>query len=106
MNQCDGCKRGLPSSEGIHRDGHGAMLCTADDYMSIEQLRTRFEAWYLAEFERVRAAGTAIDDNGSPATAEALFWKAEDGNYGVRSIHAAWIGWFHGWMDHRNGYGR
>lgn len=104
MNQCDGCKRRLFSSNGFHRDDTGAcvMLCTAGDYMSIERLRTRFEVWYMAELRRVRAAGTAVDDNGS----DNVFWRNERGDYGVDSIHAAWIGWFHGWMDHRGGYGR
>lgn len=106
MNQCDGCKRNLPLDGNLHRDGHGGMICTAGDYMSIERLRTRFETWYIGEFKRVRAAGAAVNDNGCPATPEALFWKDERGDYGVDSIHAAWIGWFHGRMDHVNGYGR
>ena len=75
-------------------DDNGSTSCT-----TVDMLRERFETWYIGEFKRVRAAGTAIDDNGSPATPEALFWKDERGNYGVNSIHAAWIGWFHGWMD-------
>jgi len=39
-NQCDGCCRGLPVSEGLHRDesGTAVMACTADRYLRVEDL--------------------------------------------------------------------
>ena len=70
--------------------------------MTVDMMRERFETWHTAELRRVRPAGTAVDDNGS----DNVFWRNERGDCGVDSIHAAWIGWFHGWMDHRGGYGR
>ena len=69
-----------------------------NQYDTIDMMRERFEAWYMAELRRVRA----VDDNGS----DNVFWRNECGDYGADSIHAAWIGWIHGLMDHRNGYGR
>lgn len=34
MNQCDGCRRGLPIEGNIHREanGHGYMVCTKQLY--------------------------------------------------------------------------
>jgi len=32
-NQCDGCARGLPLVDGLHRDGHYAVIvCDAETY--------------------------------------------------------------------------
>lgn len=61
--------------------------------MTTQTERDRFEQAALAHFLARREAGLAIDDNGSPATAEALFWKDEAGNYGVKMFNAAWWGW-------------
>lgn len=35
-NQCDGCARGLPVTDGLHRDKSGlpVMACTKDRYKS------------------------------------------------------------------------
>lgn len=42
INQCDGCRRGLPVVRGIHRDDKGyAMACSRDRYVST--LRSRSE---------------------------------------------------------------
>jgi len=36
-NQCDGCRRGLPLHDGIHRgDGYDMIACTASRYESGE----------------------------------------------------------------------
>lgn len=50
-----------------------------------------FERRCLDRFIARREAGTLIDDNGAPTTAESLFWKEADGSYGVRAFNAAWI---------------
>lgn len=62
--------------------GRQQQCCTAD--------RTDFERRCLAQFQARRAAGTLIDDNGAPATAESLFWKEAEGQYGVRAFNIAW----------------
>jgi hypothetical protein len=59
----------------------------------LEVTRTAFEAATLKYFIAQREAGKAIDDNGSPATPEALFWRKENGDYGVEMFNAAWWGW-------------
>ena len=39
MNQCDGCKRGLPLKDGIHVDGNQLyMVCTASNYQDTKSL--------------------------------------------------------------------
>lgn len=54
--------------------------------------RTDFERRCLEHFKAKRAAGVdVIDDNGSPVTSEALFWRAPDGSYGVAAFNVAWI---------------
>lgn len=55
--------------------------------------RERFEDAALAYFKERVAAGLAVDDNGCEHTKEALFWKTESGNYGVRHFNSAWWGW-------------
>lgn len=55
-------------------------------------MRQDFERRCLAHFQAKREAGVKIiDDNGSPATSEALFWKNPDGSYGVAAFNVAWI---------------
>lgn len=40
MNQCDGCRRGLPIERGLHRlpSGLPDMACTADLYAAFDAL--------------------------------------------------------------------
>lgn len=55
-------------------------------------MRVEFERRCLDHFKAKRAAGVPIiDDNGSPATTEALFWRDENGHYGVQAFNVAWI---------------
>lgn len=62
--------------------------------------REQFEARCLEHFKAKREAGASIvDDNGSPITAEALFWKEADGSYGVRAFNVAWIAYQWGRAD-------
>ena len=59
--------------------------------------REAFETWYLREFIAARErGGVIIDDNGCPATREALFWKDDRGEYGITSIRYAFIGFLAG----------
>lgn len=60
--------------------------------MNEEALRADFERCCLEHFQAKRAASVeVIDDNGSPATPEALFWREADGSYGVKAFNIAWI---------------
>lgn len=55
-------------------------------------MRVKFERRCLEHFKAKRDAGVPIiDDNGSPATAEALFWRDQNGQYGVQAFNVAWI---------------
>lgn len=41
VNQCDGCRRGLPIENGIHYDkGWPDMSCTADRYAPVAQRKS------------------------------------------------------------------
>lgn len=55
-------------------------------------MRQDFERRCMDHFNAKRAAGVKIiDDNGAPATPEALFWKNPDGSYGVQAFNVAWV---------------
>lgn len=55
--------------------------------------REKFEQLCVERMAEWRGAGNTLDDNGSPLTVEALCWKDENGNYGVRALNAAWWGY-------------
>lgn len=60
--------------------------------------REAFEAAAYALYQSKRAAGTPmVDDLPEGTTPEGLFWKQEDGSYGVLMFNAAWWGWQQGW---------
>lgn len=60
----------------------------------MELERDQFEEVALAHFVAQRAAGVQISgDNGCEPTRESLFWRDENGNYGVLMFNAAWWGW-------------
>lgn len=45
MNQCDGCNRGLPLDNGIHRgDGYDFIGCTKELYMTTDLEETYKDA--------------------------------------------------------------
>lgn len=75
-----------PAAVGAARPSPKQSMVTAD-------ARPAFEAAALEHFAQRRAEGKAIDDNGSPATAESLFWKTPSGDYGVQMFNAAWWGY-------------
>lgn len=59
MNQCDGCARGLPLENGIHKgDGYDLIGCTADRYVMAEPLEPSELDAYLS------AAQVAFTDSG------------------------------------------
>lgn len=65
-------------------------------------MRQDFERRCMDHFNAKRAAGVKIiDDNGSPATPEALFWKNPDGTYGVQAFNVAWIAYRWGFQAAR-----
>jgi hypothetical protein len=61
--------------------------------MTEDQERESFEKACVIKFAIWRVAGNTANDNGAPATREALCWRDEHGNYGVMALQAAWWGW-------------
>lgn len=59
----------------------------------IDAERARFEQAAMDHFHTRRQQGNVLDDNGSPITRESLFWRTDEGDYGVRMFNAAWWGW-------------
>lgn len=55
--------------------------------------REQFEIEMVDVFKEWRARGNLAEDNGCPASREALCWRTEDGAYGVLSLNMAWTGW-------------
>lgn len=54
-------------------------------------IRMSFEDVLFRYYERLKAAGWAAPGEGDP-TPEALFWRNDQGMYGVASVQAAWMG--------------
>jgi hypothetical protein len=61
--------------------------------MSTPTSRQAFEDLIWQFYQAKKAHGFSRPDEGDPNNRESLFWKAEDGSYGVRQIEAAWQGW-------------
>lgn len=55
------------------------------------QVRATFERECFAYYQRIKAAGWSHPEEGD-ATPESLFWRQENGMYGVHQIEAAWQG--------------
>lgn len=55
--------------------------------------RDAFETAALSYAIERRAAGKAHFDNGAPATKESMFWRRDNGDYGVIMFNPAWWGW-------------
>lgn len=67
MNQCDGCARGLPLVNGIHKgEGWDAIGCTADRYVVAEPLEPSELGSYLV------AAAKAFDESGGDINATSV----------------------------------
>lgn len=61
--------------------------------VNVEHEREHFEYAMVEVFTAWRERGNSLNDNGSPATREALCWRQPDGTYGVLSMNMAWTGW-------------
>lgn len=60
--------------------------------MSEDELKELFERECYAFFQKRKADGFVDRNDTGDGTPEALFWKDEKGNYGVRMFNAAWWG--------------
>ena len=61
--------------------------------MTHPDTRPQFEDATWAHYQGLKARGWSHPAEGDPNSREALFWRAENGQYGVRSVEAAWRGW-------------
>lgn len=62
--------------------------------LNIEAEIKAFEDASHEHYLSMRKAGLVIDDSVELLPKESLFWRKEDGSYGVASMNAAWWGWF------------
>lgn len=61
---------------------------------SLQELeRPRFEDACYAHFLARREAGKIDMADGGDGSREALFWRQENGEYGVLAFNSAWFGW-------------
>ena len=61
--------------------------------MNIDQERADYENHTWDYYQRLKTAGWSHSDEGDSSSREALFWRASNGQYGVRQLEAAWQGW-------------
>lgn len=61
--------------------------------MNIDQERANYENHTWDYYQRLKTAGWSHSDEGDSSSREALFWRAGNGQYGVRQLEAAWRGW-------------
>lgn len=78
---------------GVYPEASGTKQPSPKQTMTTADTRADFEAAALAYTIQRRDEGKTLDDNGCPATTEALFWKTPTGDYGVHMFNAAWWGW-------------
>lgn len=62
-----------------------------DDLLDAE--REDFEAKCWAYYQGLKAKGWSHPEEGDSTDPAALFWRNDDGRYGVHQIEAAWNGW-------------
>ena len=62
------------------------------DALNSGELRKDFEQLAYQHYLAQKAAGKLDPTAEGDGTPEALFWKQEDGSYGVRMFNAAWQG--------------
>lgn len=74
---------------------HGAAVVAVQRLKTQEKLkhllRASFEDVVFRYYEKLKSAGWAAPEEGDPSR-EALFWRTEEGRYGVASVQAAWVG--------------
>lgn len=63
------------------------------DTKLVAEQRARFEAACYAYYLERHAAGKTEDRNEPVGTPEQMFWKQENGTYGVLMYNASWWGW-------------
>lgn len=61
--------------------------------MTHPDTRPQFEDACWAHYQGLKARGWSHPEEGDPNCRESLFWREESGQYGVRSVEAAWRGW-------------
>ena len=61
--------------------------------MTNTDTRPQFEDAIWAHYQGLKARGWSAPEEGDPSSRESLFWRQENGQYGVRSVEAAWRGW-------------
>ena len=61
--------------------------------MNLDQERADYENHTWDYYQRLKTAGWSHSDEGDSSSREALFWRASNGQYGVRQLEAAWQGW-------------
>ena len=55
--------------------------------------RPQFEDATWVHYQGLKARGWSAPEEGDPNSRESLFWLEPNGQYGVRSVEAAWRGW-------------
>lgn len=58
--------------------------------------RAEFEKKCWAYYQALKAKGWSHPDEGDTTDPASLFWRRENGKYGVNQIEAAWNGWLMG----------
>ena len=61
--------------------------------MTNTDTRPQFEDACWAHYQGLKARGWSHPEEGDPNSRGSLFWREENGQYGVRQIEAAWRGW-------------
>ena len=72
------------------------MVIEMDSTKTEDQDRAAFEAAAYRHFQRRLAAGKIPAEEPGDGTPEALFWRDEKGDYGVKMFNAAWWGFKEG----------
>ena len=61
--------------------------------MTLPDTRPQFEDALWSHYQALKARGWSAPEEGDPTNPESLFWREPNGQYGVRSVEAAWRGW-------------
>lgn len=60
---------------------------------ALAEARQEFEDATWAYYRKIKAAGWSSPDEGDSSRRESIFWRHDNGMYGVQQIEAAWCGW-------------
>lgn len=55
--------------------------------------RAAFEARVWAFYQAKKSTGWSSPDEGDSTRPESLFWRRDNGQYGIHQIESAWHGW-------------